>query len=701
MQGSAVFGDFFDVLGVRPRSGRLIHANETGFDVDQRLAVITPDLEARLFGRESAVGRTIRANGSALEVVGVVDHGFTGAERGDDYAVWVSYPALAPLLGTTTERLLDRRTVSHRHLLARLAPGAEAESATLQVEAIMGRIRDAEPESAEWLMNLRPQVFPGLNISPQWQTRTRATLRVLSGVVLLVLLIACANVANLLIVRNAGRRGVLATRRALGASAGRIAREEIACSLILAIAGAAGGLAVAWVLAIPFRGQSLLRMPVFDSFAIDWRVLLFAASAALITTVLFGALPAIFAGRFDLAGAMRDGGGRETGRLTIVRWAMATGQVALSLTLVVGALLLGRTLQELQAVDTGFEVENVAALDMGMLDWPAGEEGRTLRRELIESLNALPSVEDVAEDMYGPHGGRMMGQVNLPDAAAEERLTAVHWPVSENWFGLFGVQLVAGRTFTPSESSHSELTAVLLSASLAQRLFGSQDAVGREIDVISGGSRRVQVVGVTEELTSATDPDVPMDAFFVPARFAPLSFFSLMVRTQELTPGALQSIRTTVEAAVPSAPVADPLPLKDRIRRIHSERRVFGQLLGILAVMAATLTAVGLYAVVAFSVSGRRREFGIRMALGAGSERIAGLVLRHTLGMLAAGLAAGVMGAYLLSAVLESRLFGVGRVDVASYGGAMIGFAVIAGLAAWIPARAATRVDPVGSLAAE
>jgi predicted permease len=694
-----VYGDFFEVLGVRPSDGRLLAAAETGLGADPLVAVISEPLRSSLFGTDDIVGRTMRVNGHAVTVVGVAGGGFAGPERGDAIDVWLPLGALVPLSGFPPDRLRGRESTIHEDMVVRVREGISVAAAEAQLGGILSRLAAAHAQSSPELAELRPTLFPGLVTPPNSRERTYQSLRVLAGVVGLVLLIACANVANLLLVRNVKRRGAVATCRALGASPGRIARQQLVESIVLAALGTAVGLGIAWLIALPFRGEELAGMPAFEGFTVDGRVILFAAAASIATAALFGTLPAALAGRFELVPALRESEGQDTGRLASIRFVLSSGQIAMSLALLVGGLLLLRTVRNLYAVDTGLDIGGVATLALDKPDGAGEAELDAFYRRLLATVARLAAVEAAALDLYGPHGPRFVSGAGLPGTPPADRLRVTMLSVTPGWFELFGVAAVSGRTFRESDWRPGSPGEAVITASLARRLFGRTDVAGSSIVAGFGGPAAVRIVGVVEDIRIADPLDEPADVVFLTYDTPPpVSYLTMLIRTSRFDGRVANDIREAVERMLPDQPVADPVPLTDRVDAMHSERRTFGRLLGLLSALAVLLAAVGLYGVTAFAVAGRRREFGIRLALGAERGRIARLVVRYATQIIGAGIVLGLLGGYALSTVLESRLFGVEPLDVASYAGAALLFAVVAAAACWIPTLAAMRVDPVTTL---
>ena len=694
-----IYGDFFEILGVVPAAGRLLTEQETAPGAaDPYVAVISERLWASMFGgAPDVVGRTLRAGATTLTVVGVAGGGFSGPERGFEMDLWI--PRMARIGPGTLDRLMSREVTFAEELVVRPSRGASPQAVELHLATIWERIAPATPESAEELRNLRPRVFPGLHLPPGWRQRTYGSLALVGGVVGLVLLISCANVANLLLFRSVGRRAEVATRRALGASSGRVARQHLAESLMIAAAGTVLGLGMGWLVALPFRG--LVGPEPFEGLVFDGRVLLFAGASVLVTAALFGTLPALLAGRFDLGGALREAGGRETGRGSGLRAAMSATQIALSLVLLVGAFLLVRTVGNLYAVDTGLSIERVSALNLDLDDFP-DEERDAVHRRLLAAVGAVPGVEAAALDVYGPHAGASMGGwVGLPSAPDAERVGAGLTFVSPGWFEVLGVEPVRGRTFRSEDWEPGAPPRLVITAGLARRLFGTTEAVGRRL--VAGFTSRVEgeVVGVVGDVRLGDPDDEPRPMFFQLRTDFPVSTVSLLARTRVPDAAQLLGIRKAVESAVPDLPVPDAVPLVDRLHDLLQEQRTFAQMIALLGALAALLAAVGLYGVVAFTMAGRRRELGIRLALGADGRKIVGLVARYALGIVGLGTATGLAAAYGLSRLLESRLFGVAPADPASYAGSALLFAAVAAAACWTPTRSAMRVDPVVTLRSE
>lgn len=696
----SIYGDYFGVLGVQPSEGRLLTADESLGD--PRVAVISERLRRELFGDAGKVaGRTILVDGQSVTVLGVAGDGFQGARRSLEAQMWVPFSALTLYNGFSRESLTDREVRMHQKFVARLRHGVRPEQAEAQIRTVLEGIARAHSDD-EYLGRVTATLLPGLRVPPERARSTYASLRVFFVVVGLVLLMACANVATLLLMRNVTRRGAIATRRALGASPGRIARYHLAESALLAALGTAVGLLVAWLVAIPFAGQRMGRgMPAFTSFHMDVRVLLFAVVASVVTLVGFGAVPAMLAGRFHLSGALRTAGGFDTQRMAGIRRILCAGQIAVCIALLTGAALLVRTLRNLSAIDTGIQIERVATVDLGQpANLGAPSALPDVYRDLVAAVRGVSGVEDAAMDAGGPLAGRSTTDIAFPERP-DQTLPAVIRPVTPGWFDVVRLPMVRGEPWRDGDwRPGSTPVPMVLTSALAHQLFGNSEAVGRTllVRISLDGMQEARVVGVSRDVGLPDQPDRPLDAFFVPLSSFPFKPVTLVVRAASFNQQVGRGIRQAVQRVLPNSVPPDLTPLTAQLGHAFADQRALGRLLTLLSTLAAILASVGLYSVIAFSVAQRRRELGIRVALGAEDRRIAGLVLGDAASIVGVGTAAGLAGAYMLSILLANRLYGVTQVDPISYAAAAVLFALVAAAACWMPTRAAMRADPVEAL---
>lgn len=706
MRGMLVYGDFFEVLGVRPKYGRLIRAEETRLGNDPLIAVIGEDLAGRLFGNaESAPGKTIEVNGQPVEVIGVAGGGFRGPERGYDLSLWMPHGALVPLIHFPADRLESPNSVMHNDLVVRPRRDVDSSMIEEEVAGVLAGFGQDDPETREYLATLTPRIFPGLNARPGVRSRNAQTFRILWAVVALLLLIACANVANLLLFRNMKHRSDIATRRAFGASHGALARRYLLEYTLLALFAGAVGIGAAWVVTGLFRGEQFLGNPSLDGLSIDGSVALFTFAAALLATVFFGSVPAILAGRFNLLDALRGGGRTETGRFRALRSALSACQLALTLSLLVGALLLVDTLRNLYAVDTGMSVENLLGV---WFEGPADLDASGLQSFQKSVLTSVKGVEGVQGAAFGsaPIGdSRTMGRADLPGTERRDGRGAEAVGVTPGWFELLRISFVDGRAFRDEDWVAGSAGKVVVTAALARHLFGQDQVVGRRINMGLGFWEEAEIVGVTRDLRYVTELDERIEAFFIPLGSMPTflqSSSTLIVRSALVgQPAFRNQIVEAIQSLVPDKGIREPFFLPDRVDNIHADQRILGRLLTALSLLALVLSAVGLYGVLSYSVAARTREFGIRMALGAPGTVIMALASRHGALVFLGGASIGLAGAVGLSNLLGSLLFGIEPTDPVVYALGLLLLAAAAAIACFLPALAATRTSPSDALRQE
>ncbi|MEM7414603.1 MAG: ABC transporter permease [Gemmatimonadota bacterium] len=699
VSAGSVYGAFFEALGTRPLEGRVLTAADVGFDADPLVVVIAAELRDELFGPGgAAVGRTLIANGVPVEVVGVTPYGFRGALRRSTHQLWYPYPALVELIGFGRERLLDRYSTMHDELVVRPRPDATPDAIEAQVAGVLNGIANEYELDRDYLRGLTPRLFMGFTTGPGWRGRAVKLLSLLAGAVMLVLIVTCANAANLMLFRNARWRGRTAVRRALGASTGRIARTRLFECLILALAACGSGVLVAHGVYRAFRTHDILRVPVFETFVFDGRIVAFALALSGGTTLLFGLLPALWAGRFSLAPALKASGGKETRSRARLRWWMAAGQIALSLTLLIGGVLLTRSTHNLFSVDTGMRVAEVGEVYVEFPGDQHTEASEALGHHMLESLRALPGVSGAAAALYGPHGPGMYGRAGLP---GQDPVEAEFQTVTAGYFELLGVKDWKGDPIVV-EPEEWRTGVALLSESLATRLFGDADrAIGQKLSTRMLGEEDVQIVGVTGALRRPSRPDVDRDAIFIPWDGPIFSHASLLYRGRPLTDQLVSEASAVAAEALPLMPIPTTGAASDDMDAYHAESRLLGRLVAMLSGLATGMAAIGLYGVTSFAIAGRQRELGIRVAMGAGRTSIVGLVSRFCGSIVVVGVVSGLLGGALFSMVLRSRLFGIAPFDASAYLGTCLAFAVVAVLACWAPTRRALAVDPVRVLGAE
>src|SRR5205809_1143056 len=657
VSGGFVTANYFEVLGARLQLGRAFTADEDRPPDGTAVAVISDRLWSDMFNRDPAVLRkTIRVNGRQFSVIGVTARGFQGTERAGRDDIWlpgnthVYVRHLSPPASMT-----GRSGIGFYEFVARLAPGATFEQAEAQLQAGTRHLAELHPDvNEQYAAEVRPVLFPGIGSHALGRRPLAATMRLLVGVTALVLLIACANVANLLLFRGITARGDVAVCRALGASLGRVVRQHLAASTLLGLAGGALGIVLALWLVGLFEGVRFVASEV-HSVSLDWRVLAFACGASLVTGVIAGLAPAWSAGRADPLPLLKAGGPTETGRRAPLRRALAVAQLAIGVVLLVGALLFVRTLQRLAAVDLGFDPIGVTVFSVQLRDQGySSAQVLAYWNEFARRLRATAGVQSVAVALGAPFAAHFSTRVRRADMPEAGPLSVGSNEVSPEYFATLRIPLVRGRGFVQADSGQD---VVVLSNTLGRRLFGATDPLGRlvEFPVMAQKGRRYRVIGVAADSRSWSLEQDPEPFVYQPMGDPRMGEIALV--RSGLGEQAIAAVIERIAAELDSSlPVGWVKPITQQISDSLSERRLFAKMLGLLAAIALVLAAAGLYGLVAFGVALRTREFGIRMALGAQASNILRLVLREGALLAGAGTVLGLLGAALATRVIKSRL---------------------------------------------
>jgi putative ABC transport system permease protein len=670
--------------------------------------VISDRLWAARFARSrDAIGRRLTVNMTDFTIIGVAPASFRGTARMGEIDLWVPGSAY-PLLRHTPEFRIDDRDMSaFMQLVGRLRPGATLAVAQAQLTLGLARLVEAYPEPNAIYAQYAPVAHPGIGTPVNGRSRMTTMMALMMGVAGLVLVIACANVANLLVVRALNRQGEFAVRRALGASTGRIVRQHIVDGVLLATGGGVAAFGIAWLLgrllAVPF-GSGLRP----DGPTVDSRVLGFAIVLSLIVGIAAGLIPAIFAARHDFLGRLSaasrthtPGGARVRAGLTIV-------QIAASMALLVAALLFARTVHELGRVVLGFDPKGVTLVHLNFEPQGYGEaRGRLLRRELDGRLSMVPGVESSALASHAPLGRTYQGfDLRLPDDVSKTwAVSGEGFFVTSNYFGTLRIPLLTGRTFTDAEAhAPADIPGpIILSQSVARKLFGSDDPLGRVVmERRYEGPVRHTVVGVVADTRSTGLLSEPTLAVYRPLAGSRATRTVLAFTRSSLPHAEMErQVRQVVMELDPRLPLTRVASLSANVADAAADQRLLGVFVGILGGLAGLLATVGLYSVVAYWVAQRRREIGVRMALGAHTTLIVRMVGRQAGVLIAAGLGIGLLAAFVLTRTIESQLYGVTALDPIAYLGATAVLIVLGICAGVVPARAATRVDPVEALKTE
>lgn len=697
LEAELVSPGFFRILGTAPVLGRAFRPEDDEAGAAGS-AVISHALWQRRFGGSTeAVGQTLRLDDVAFTVVGVMPEGFSGLSF--DTEIWVP---LGPFVGP--EALSDR---GGRWLAAigRLTPGATAAVAQSQLDVVASRLEEAYPDTNRD----RGAMLQPLRDFYVGQSRS-LLLMVLAGVGLL-LLIACANVANLQLVRAVERRREVALRFALGAGRRSVARQLVAESLVLAAFGAAAGVALAWVglqTLLPLVPDGVL--PPYSSPGIDAGVLGFGLVAALVAGLLFALAPAMRAATEDPADALRGGTrnstrGRTPAGRPVAQHSILVAQVALALVLLVAAGLAVRSLQAQLAVEPGFRADGILAARVSLIGDAYDRATRVdFARAVLAELDGLPGVDAAAMSaapLRGYNSASYIFRAEDP-ISPDTRIRYYRHSVTPGAFAALGIPIVAGRGFSDADRSDAPGVAVV-SQAFGAKVWPDEDALGQR--VLIGPGDTATVIGVAGDVrqrdltTDLMDPGEDPDVYFAYAQI-PTGSMDLLARAAD--PGALAgAIRRTVARQDPGVAVYDVVTLADELARRTALARLISSLLVVFAVLAVAVAAVGLYGVLAFVVRGRRREIAIRAALGARPGVIRRLVVRQGLALVLLGLALGVGASLVLGRAAASVLFGVDDADPVVLGGTALLLLLVAVVASWIPAFQATRIDPHTAMAEE
>lgn len=693
--GELVSPEYFSVLGVHPAAGRFFERGETG-----AVAVLTDSLWRHRFGRDPAVlGRPLRIGNGSFTVIGIAPPDFHGVvmDWGDPPSLWVPvarYAEAVPVFPFDIQRAWGMESYL---VTARLRPGVTPDRAGAELAALTARIREQQHRR----QRQNAVVFPlrQARFWPSYRGGVLTLLGTLLAIVGAILLIACANLANLLLARAANRRREMAMRLALGAGRARIARQVLVESLLLAAGGGVAAVAVGSA-ASAFLAQfhRVFRIRMALDAAWDWRVDLFAIGVSLLTGLLFGAAPVLETWRADLNEALRSGSAGSGQSRSRLRSGLLIAQVALSTVLLAGAGLFVRTLANARAEGPSGEAAQLllARLEPSINGYPP-ERAQRLYRDALERVRALPGVRSVGLVDIVPFSGIRGGtDIVAPDGATRQVDFNV---VSPSYFETASFPLVRGRDFNAADAAESAPVAVV-NELFATRFWPGQDPLGK-IFRLTRPPRVVTVVGVVRDGKVRGFRDTLRPGFYLPLAQAFRGEMTLEVRSASAAALLAGAVRRAIAAVDPAIPLPDVDTMAAHLDDALSQERLVAAFASILGLLALALAAVGIYGVLSFSVARRRREIGVRMALGARPAEVSRMVLRQSAALAGAGLAIGAGAAALLARVAESLLYGVQPLDPPAFGGAVALLALVAVASAAIPAWRAARVDPAATLRGE
>jgi predicted permease len=710
VDGIWVSGDFFRVLGASPMLGRTFNRDDDrrGGGPDGPVAVISYNFWQRRFGGAAdAIGQPLTVERVTYTVIGVMPPEFFGTEVGRKFDVAI--PIGTEPLVRGKESALDRRSNWWLGIMLRLKPGQTIESSTATLRGMQPQIRDATmpqdwPEQyKKTYLNEGFTLIPAATGSSGLRRRYQQPLTAIMVVVVLVLLIACANIANLLLARANARRHELSVRVALGASKFRIARQLLTESLVLSGAGAAIGLLFArWGSDLLVRQLSSSTNTVFLDMRLDWRILGFTASVAIATAILFGVVPALRASKVQPNEALKEQGRGVAGDRFALGNLLVVVQVALSVVLVVAAGLFVRTFSSLAHVKLGFEHESILVANVNAQRLQLDPEQRPdLFERMRQAARSVPGVATAAVSAVSPVSGSTWNNVieipGAPPAPDRERMTNIN-VLTPAWFQTMGTRLLAGRDFTDRDAAGAPRVAIVNEA-FARKYFGSENPIGRRIIMRSGPSREPmerEVVGYVEDAVyrSLREPVPPTMYLPLPQQTDGPSSMAVSVRAAGGSPALLtKSVAAALTDVNKDIAITFRL-LTEQVNASLIQERVVAILSGFFGGLALLLAGLGLYGVTSYAVSRRRTEIGIRMALGAAPAGVVRMVLRRVALLVSAGIIAGAGVSLWASRFVATLLYGLEPRDPATLIGAALVLSTIGALAGWIPARRAARIDP-------
>ena len=690
LQSAAVTSSLLPLLGIAPALGRTFTTMEDRQGGDSRVVVIGHDLWARRFGSDPGlVGRDVTLDDRRYTVVGIMPDSFAFPNPAELWVPLVLDPA----------RDRDEHDLT---VIGRLGPGITLDRASSDLQRVAESIGTEHPRTnAGW--SVRVASFGDWMIGP----RLERAVFVLFGAVGFLLLMACANIANLLIARGSARQAEIGIRAALGASRARLARQLLTESCLLGFLGAAAGLGIAsWSIAL-VRTLGPADVPRLRDVAMDSRVLGFTLLLALLTSVLFGLAPAVRASRVDLHSTLEHGTRRTTSRgRARIRSVLVVVQVALAMVLLVGAGLMFGSFLRLQAVPTGYDIANVLTVPIELPMERYSDQQRSAFFENVRArVAAIPGVRYVGATSTDPL--RQWGFSN--DVTPEDRAASAPaggfmqagWrSVTPGYFRAMGIPLLQGRVLTESDGATSE-EPVVITRSMASRLWPGEDAIGKRLFWGGTDGTPHTVVGVVGDIRDVQLDAEPEPLMFLPYRAVAVPGMTLVIRTYGAPSSVAAAVRREIRAADPLLPRPEIGTLFDNRAAAVAQPRFRMLLLGGFAAAALLLATLGVYGVMAFAVSQRTREIGVRIALGAHARRVFALVLKQGMVLAGVGVLVGLAGALALTRVLRSLLFGISATDPVVLIAVAILLGVVTMIGAYLPARRAARIDPAVALREE
>jgi predicted permease len=708
MNVQLVSGTYFTTLGVRAFMGRTLNDTDDNSEGDHPVAVISYAWWKRSLARDpNVLNRQLRLGAMTYSIIGVAPPEFFGTKVGEAPDMWVPLSMVnevPPNFGGYKDNFSESLLI-----LARLRPGVSVAQATSNVNLLFRQILLGFPDAKLTQENLQKLDKTQVPLTPMvtgfssLRRQFSEPLRILMAVVALVLLIACANIANLLLARSTARARELAVRQALGARRTRLIRQLLTESLILALFGGALGVAFASV-----ANRLLLRMisggleTISLNISIDLRLLAFTFAVTVATAILFGTIPALRATQLELTNTLKTGRSpQDTQGKNLLARALIISQVSLSLVLMVGAGLFLRSLVNLNNIDTGFNKENVLRLeiDSSSAGYKQGEPREiALDQQIEERVSALPNVKAASFSAFTFHEGSWNSNVVVPGTNIDENVNVKHNVVGNGYFATMQIPLLAGRNFSLSDTSTSQHV-VIISEHTAKVLFPGSNPLGRHYGLGDNKPENdVTVIGIAKDVKFGDLAEDPVNLDYMPYTQRPWGFGDFEVRYTGSYAPIAAAVQQTIHSVDRNLPITDVTTLNEQVARTLTSQRVVAQLSTFFGLLAAFLSCIGIYGLMSYVVSRRTNEIGIRMALGAARLNVGWLVMREILLLVAVGIAVGIPITLAGSRMVENMLYGFRGTDPASLAGVVLLLLLVAVMAGYLPARRASRVDPMVAL---
>jgi predicted permease len=697
--GELVSGTYFAMLQVRPALGRLLTPEDDVIEGGHPQVVISDGLWKRRFGGSpDAVGRTIRLNSHPFTIVGVAPEGFRGSYEAfpaDFWAPVAMHEQVRPRGLSYT-----RRGWGWLHATARLKPGVSLAQANAEVEAVAARFRsDKFIDAGESFRLVPAQAMP--EESGDMAAKGLGAFLLVVG---LVLLVACANIASVVLTRVTARRREVSIRRSLGATRGRLVQQWLVESCLLALlGGVAGAITAIWL-----RDSMFLLVPRdFGGFAptapLDLRVMGFALALSLVTGLLFGVIPAMRASNIEPTAFLKEGASAGGQRRSRLFGTFVAGQVAVSMVLLVTAGLLLQSLRNSESFDPGFATHRLA---LGFVDFRqlgyTPEQSRESLEQIASRLRESPTVESATYAIVVPLGNSRESQGfaipgHTPPADRGYFSIATN-VVGSDYFSTMRIPLLAGRGFDARDAKAGAPPVIVINETMARRFWPNRNPVGETIQMLGTPPVPLQIIGVARDIKYYTLGEPPMPYLYGSASQLPLTSAELHVRMRASAGSDANLIRRAVADVAPGLVVAEAMSFEELRHGPLFPQRVLAGVTGLFGVLVMLLTALGVYGIVSYTVNLRTRELGVRMALGAGPQEIYRMVIGRELAVIAIGVALGMVAAVAVARGLSQLLFGIAAFDPLTYAGVGVMLLGVGAVACWIPARRAARVDPVVAL---